>query len=46
MPSTQNVVMVTLLPIPIMNRNIPQKGLDEERHTNPEVLNAVVWRVL
>jgi hypothetical protein len=30
MPSTHSVVMATLLPIPIKNRNIPQKRLDEQ----------------
>jgi hypothetical protein len=45
-PSTQRVVMVALLPIPIKNPNIPQKRLDEQRHTNREVLNDVLWRVL
>jgi hypothetical protein len=30
MPSTHNVVMVALLPIPIMNRNIAQKRLETE----------------
>jgi len=34
MPSTHRVVMVALLPIPIKNRNIPQKRLDEQRETN------------
>jgi hypothetical protein len=29
-PSTHSVVMVALLPIPIKNRNIPQKWLDEQ----------------
>jgi len=38
--------MVTLLPIPIKNRNIPQKRLDEQRQTNREVLNEVLWWVL
>jgi len=33
-PSTQSVVMVALLPIPIKNYNIPQEWLDEQRHTN------------
>jgi hypothetical protein len=33
-PSTHSVLMVTLLPIPIKDRNIPQKRLDEQRHTN------------
>jgi hypothetical protein len=34
MPSTHSIVMVTLLPIPIKNRDIPQKRLDEQRQTN------------
>jgi len=46
MPSTYTVVMVALLPIPIKNRNIPQKQLDEQRQTNREVLNEVLRRVL
>jgi len=46
MPSTHSVVMVALLPIPIKNRNIPQTPLDDQRQTNPEVLNEVFWRVL
>jgi len=45
-PSTHSVIMVTLLPIPIKNRNIPQKRLDEQLQTNREVLNEVLWRVL
>jgi hypothetical protein len=45
-PSTHSVVMVALLPIPIQNRNIPQKQLDEQRRTNREVQNEVLWRVL
>ena len=45
-PSTHSVVMVALLPIPIKNRNIPQKRLDEQRQTNREVLNEVLRRVL
>jgi len=43
---THSVIMVTLMPIPIKNGNIPQKQLDEQRHTNREVLNEVLWRVL
>ena len=39
------MVMVALLPIPIMNRNIPQKWLDEQRQTNREMLNEVLQRV-
>jgi hypothetical protein len=46
MPSTHSVVMVTLLPIPINNRNIPQKWLTEQQRRNREVLNAVLQQVL
>jgi hypothetical protein len=46
MPSTHSVVMVALLPIPIKNRNIPQKRLDVQRQTNREVLYDVLRRVL
>ena len=46
MPSTHSIVIVALLPIPIKNRNIPQKRLDEQQHTNQEVLNEVLRRVL
>jgi len=46
MPSAHTVVMVALLPIPIMNRKIPQKQLDEQRQTNREVLNEVLRQVL
>jgi len=46
MPSMHSVVMVTLLPIPIKNRNITQKLLDEQRQTNQEVLNEVLGWVL
>ena len=46
MPSAHTVVMVALLPIPIKNRNIPPKQLDEQRHTDREVLNEVLGRVL
>src|SRR5258705_9685318 len=45
-PSTHSVVLVALLPIPIKNRNIPQKQLDEQRQTNREVLHEVLWRLL
>jgi hypothetical protein len=45
-PSMHSVVMVALLPIPIKNRNIPQKRLDEQRQTNREVLNEVLRRLL
>jgi len=46
MPSTHSIRMVTLLPIPIENRNIPQKGLDEQWQTNREVLNKVHRQLL
>jgi len=45
MPSAHTVVMVSLLPIPIKIRNIPQKRLDEQRQTNQVVLNEVLRRV-
>jgi len=41
-----SVVMVALLPIPIKNRIIPLKGLDEQQQTNREVLNEVLRRLL
>jgi hypothetical protein len=34
MPSTQSIVMVALLPIPIKNCNIAKKRLDEQRQPN------------
>jgi len=46
MPSTHSVIMVALLPIPIMNRNIPWKRLDEQQQTYREVLNEVLRRLL
>jgi len=46
MPSTQSVVMVDLLPIPIKNRTFPQKQLYEQQQTNQEVLNEVLRWVL
>jgi len=45
MPSTHSVIMVALRPIPIENRNDPQKWLDEQRQTNREVLNEVLRQV-
>jgi len=45
-PSTQSVVMVTLLLIPIKNRNIPPMRLDEQRQENREVLNEALQGVL
>jgi hypothetical protein len=38
--------MVTLLPIPIKNRSIAQKRLNEQGQTNRDVLNDVLRRVL
>jgi len=46
MPSTHSVVMVSLLPIPIKNRNISQRRLDEHRKTYREVLNEVLRKLL
>jgi len=46
MPSMHSVVIVALLPIPINNRNISEMRLDEQRHTNRGVLNAVLRSVL
>ena len=46
MPSAHTVVMVALPLIPIKNRQIPQKGLDEQRQTNREVLDEVLQREL
>jgi prepilin-type processing-associated H-X9-DG protein len=45
-PSTHSIVIVALLPIPIKDPNIPQKRLDEQRHTNREVLNDVPRQLL
>jgi hypothetical protein len=42
----QRIVMITLLPTAIKNRNIPQKRLDEQWETHREVLNEVVRRIL
>jgi hypothetical protein len=42
MPSTESIVIVALQPIPIKNRNIPQKRLDDQRQTYREVLNEVL----
>jgi len=46
MPSTHSIVMVALWPIPLKNRNIPQKRLEKKRHTKRDVLNEVLRRVL
>jgi hypothetical protein len=45
-PSMHSVIMVTLIPIPVKNGNIPQKRLNEQRQTNREVLNEVLqWQL-
>jgi len=46
MPSPQSVIMVALLPIPIRNRDILQKWLNEQRQTNQEGQSEVLRRVL
>ena len=46
MPSKHRVMIVALLPIPIKNRNIAQKRLDEQRQTNREVLIEILRRLL
>jgi hypothetical protein len=46
MPSAHIVVMFALLPIPIKNRNIPQKRLNEQWQTNRKVLNEVLQQAL
>jgi hypothetical protein len=45
-PSVQCDVMIVLLPIPIKNRDVSEKRVDEQRQTNREVPNEVLWRVL
>jgi len=45
-PSTHGVVMVALLPIPIKNRNIPQKRLDEQQQTHLAVLKDKLRQLL
>jgi len=45
-PSAHTVVMVALRPIPIKNRNHPQKQLDEQQQTYREVLNEILWQIL
>ena len=46
MPSMHSIVIAALLLIPIKNRNIPQKRLDEQRETIREVQKHVLWWVL
>jgi len=43
--STHSVVMVAVLPTPIKTVNIPQTQWDEQRQTNREVLNEVLWQL-
>jgi len=45
-PSTQSILMVALLSIPIKNCKIPQKLLDDQGQTNREVQNRVLRSVL
>jgi len=42
MPSKHCVVIVTLRPIPITHRGVPQKGLDELLQTMREVLTDIL----
>jgi len=46
MLSTHSVVMIALLPIAILNPNIPENRLDEQRQTKQEVLKEIRCRVL
>jgi hypothetical protein len=46
MPSMHSIVMVALVTIQIMNLNIAQKRLDEQRQTNQEVLNKFLQWLL
>jgi hypothetical protein len=46
MRSTHSVIIVAHLPNPIKNHIIAQKRRDEQRQTNQEQLNKVLWRVL
>jgi hypothetical protein len=46
MDSMHSIVMLAPLPIPIKNGNFPEKWLDEQRHTNREVLKEILQRVL
>jgi hypothetical protein len=41
-----SIIMVALLPIPIKNCDIPQQLLAKQGHTNREVLNKVLRRVV
>jgi len=46
MPSVHIVVMVTLLPIQMKNRDIPQMRMDDQWETIREMLNNVLWQVM
>jgi len=46
MTSMRSVVMVALLPIPIMNWNVPQQWLHEQRQRNTQVLKDVIQQIL
>jgi len=45
-PSTQSVLIVTLLPIQIMSLMIPEMGHDEQQQSDREELNKILWQVL
>jgi hypothetical protein len=45
-PSMYSVVMDVLLPIPIKNRNLPQKRLDVQRQTNRDLQTEVLRWIL
>jgi hypothetical protein len=46
MRSTQSAVLFALLLIPIKNRTIHQKPLDEQHHSTQEVLNEILRPIL
>jgi len=46
MPSAHALVMVTLLPIAIKHRNLPQMRLNEQQQSNREVRKEVLRQVL
>jgi hypothetical protein len=46
MPSTHSIVMVALLSILIENSNNPAMWLNEQQHTNRDMLNKVLQQLL
>jgi hypothetical protein len=46
MPLTHKFEMVTPLPIPLKNRNITQKRMDELKQTKREMLNNILQRLV